>query len=53
MIDPTLVGQIVSALKQDEPISISDLSALIGSQQSKLLTNVAVLAKMGFVSIEA
>ena len=43
----------MSALKQDESISLVGLSAIVGVQPSRLLANIALLAKMGFVSFEA
>ena len=53
MIDPTLVERIISVLKYDEPISLHELSGIVGGPTSRLLANVAILAKMGFVSFEA
>jgi len=53
MLDPNLAERIILALKHDEPISVSDLSVILGGQPSKSLAAIAVLAKMGFVSLEA
>ena len=53
IIDLALVERIISALKQDVRISLRDLSAIVGGQPSRLLANISVLAKMGFISFEA
>ena len=53
MIDADLAERIILALKDKEPITVSDLSLIVGGQPSQSLANVAVLAKMGFVSVEA